>query len=405
MNIQEMHVMFRQYAQQMGMQNIRVVLPEQIDLLINTSINDIVNQLVRSSVGVVNDRIVTDNSKIQQINSLRTLYKVQDIDITPNSSYKSISVFYEVTVETDDTDSLDVSNRVLLVRINNLDAEIAIPKLRNKTDCVRFNNKIRQQFKEYMTYFSVDTIVNVEDEIAIVTITSTDKDSPISILSIGEALDTDSEERKKEILKHKEELAELKDETDSVFLFNKNSAYSGKLEGTNFPTNYLYVIDFSISYRQAKLGYNEIGLDYLYDENSFISNIFPVRLIDDVFLADTINDFQLAPKLRSPIIVNHDNSFDLYFPKFIKSNIGYTLENKLLPYKLRFAYIAKPAIVKYEQDIIGEDVDCDLPEHLHVDIVKHAVELYMQAIGRGNPQPREEQANTGQTTSVQQGQQ
>mgnify|MGYP006955536998 CR=1 FL=1 len=29
-----MHVMFRQYAQQMGMQNVRAILPEQIDLLI-----------------------------------------------------------------------------------------------------------------------------------------------------------------------------------------------------------------------------------------------------------------------------------------------------------------------------------------------------------------------------------
>ena len=47
MNIAEMHVWFRQYAQQMGMQNVRAILPEQIDVFINTSISDLVNQLVR----------------------------------------------------------------------------------------------------------------------------------------------------------------------------------------------------------------------------------------------------------------------------------------------------------------------------------------------------------------------
>ena len=44
MNTSEMHVMFRQYAQQMGMQNVRAILPEQIDLLLNTAVIDIVNK-------------------------------------------------------------------------------------------------------------------------------------------------------------------------------------------------------------------------------------------------------------------------------------------------------------------------------------------------------------------------
>ena len=87
MNIGQMHVMFRQFAQQMGMQNIRAILPEQIDLLLNTSIGDITNQLVRSSVGITNDRIITDNSKIQQINSLRTLYKTQIVRITKGNHF------------------------------------------------------------------------------------------------------------------------------------------------------------------------------------------------------------------------------------------------------------------------------------------------------------------------------
>ena len=84
MNIAEMHVWFRQYAQQMGLQNVRAILPEQIDLVINTT--DIVNQIITQNIGITNDRIITDNSKISQINSLRTLYK------TFGSSFKSTNV-------------------------------------------------------------------------------------------------------------------------------------------------------------------------------------------------------------------------------------------------------------------------------------------------------------------------
>ena len=81
MTIAEMHVDFRQYAQQMGMQNVRAILPEQIDILINQSIMDTVNQLIRENIGITNDRVVTDNSKIGQINAFRTLYDVKEVSI------------------------------------------------------------------------------------------------------------------------------------------------------------------------------------------------------------------------------------------------------------------------------------------------------------------------------------
>ena len=43
-------------------------------------------------------------------------------------------------------------------------------------------------------------------------------------------------------------------------------------------------------------------------------------------------------------------------------------------------YIAKPAVVAYKSDLGGTDVDCNLPEYMHVDILKHAVDLYRIAI-------------------------
>ena len=81
MTIEEMHVWFRQNAQQMGLQNVRAILPEQIDLLLNTSIYDTVNQIIQQNIGITNDRVITDNSKIGQINALRTLYKVKEVAI------------------------------------------------------------------------------------------------------------------------------------------------------------------------------------------------------------------------------------------------------------------------------------------------------------------------------------
>src|SRR5574344_2592935 len=90
MDISEMHKMFRQYSQQMGMQNVRAILPEQIDLLINNSINDIINQIITQNIGITNDRVITDNSKLNQVNALRSLYKVWKGAITlptPNTNY------------------------------------------------------------------------------------------------------------------------------------------------------------------------------------------------------------------------------------------------------------------------------------------------------------------------------
>ena len=81
MTISEMHVWFRQYAQQMGMQNVRAILPEQIDNLINTSTLDTVDEVINRNIGTTNDRIITDNAKIANINALRTLYKVKTIII------------------------------------------------------------------------------------------------------------------------------------------------------------------------------------------------------------------------------------------------------------------------------------------------------------------------------------
>ena len=253
MTIEDMHVWFRQNAQQMGLQNVRAILPEQIDLLLNTSIYDTVNQIIQQNIGITYDRVITDNSKIGQINALRTLYKVSEVPI----------------------------------------------------------------------------------------VLSTDKDLA------------------------QDEKLPFKGINSPIY------RYTGDIAGFNLnaeknPFTYLYLVDFSIDYGKPKSS-AETG-------DEFTSNLYPVRLIDDAYLADSLNDFILRPRLRSPLAVIYNGTMDLYFVKSIDGNGTFT--EGLQARNLRVSYIAKPAIVKYAADIGGTNVDCDLPEYLHNDICKHAIDLY-----------------------------
>ena len=83
MTIGEMHVMFRELAQQMGMQTTRAILPENIDICLNIAIKDTVKELIAENIGYVNpnDKISRHDNAISSINGLRTLMKKGNVDI------------------------------------------------------------------------------------------------------------------------------------------------------------------------------------------------------------------------------------------------------------------------------------------------------------------------------------
>lgn len=250
MDILEMHQMFRQYAQQMGMQNVRAIMPEQIDLLINNSISDTINQVITQNVGITNDRVISDASKLNQVNALKSLYKVWKGSIA------------DVT-----TKGLENTNYII---------SFILPLYNFKAD------------GSYVT----DT-------------------NPATAISL------------------------------------------------------LYIVDLSINYKKS----------------DFVTNVFPVRIIDDQFVADVVNDFVLAPTMRSPVASIHDNVIELYIDKADanpKNDQPFAFKGVNIN-ELRLSYIAKPAVVRFAEDVNGNNVDCDLPEYMHVDIVKHAVELYQLA--------------------------
>lgn len=266
MDISEMHQMFRQYAQQMGMQNVRAILPEQIDLLINNSISDTINQVITQNIGITNDRVISDASKLNQVNALKSLYKVWKGSIA------------DVTIKGKEKTSYIISFQLPL-------------------DCFKLKES-------------------------------------------GENVYT-----------NEEQYVEIKGEQRVT----KNYSI----------INFLYVVDLSINYNKT----------------NFVTNIFPVRIVDDQFVADVVNDFVLAPKMRSPVASIHDNLIELYIDKAdAKPENGQAFTfNGVSINELRLSYIAKPAVVRFAEDINGTNVDCDLPEYMHVDIVKHAVVLYQIA--------------------------
>lgn len=308
MNIPEMHVWFRQYAQQMGLQNVRAILPEQIDLVINTSITDIVNQIITQNIGITNDRIITDNSKIGQINALRSLYKVLLID-SRNFDKDDTSFIKRMYLNLSENKSTPVIEYWKMPASNGAPIRL-------------FNHN----------------------------------NTPAATLNSKEEFD------------------------DAV----KNNTYPGKVIKLKYnlifkSLDYLYIVDTSI--------------DYINDDIK--TNYFPIRIIDDVYLADTLNDFVLKPRRRSPIGVIYNNQLDLYLGE--KKEPG----SDLITNNVRFSYIAKPAKVAYLADLGGTNVDCDLPEYLHVDILKHAVDLYRIAVS-GQLYNSQQQARPQQQAQAQQ---
>lgn len=297
MTTPEMHIMFRQYAQQMGMQNVRAILPEQIDLLLNTSQMDIVNQIIKENIGITNDRVITDNSKVGQINALRSLYHVYEIVMSPTDAEKNNRVFNFFASDRN-------TGKMTTNFIN--DGEVSIP-------------------------------------------------------------------------------------------------------------DYMFLVDFSLSYKKVlnQQGYSGTSTYSapVFSEDSLETNYFPVRIIDDAYLADTLNDFVLKNRLRTPIIVtynigsveNRTHVFDLYIDKFHKVNVNgsdrYVLDGDLVPYSLRMSYIGKPNKIHYGEDLGLPNSDSDLPEYMHIDLIKHAVDLYHMAI-QGNLMATQQQEQNSQREAM-----
>ena len=318
MTIAEMHVNFRQYAQQMGMQNVRAILPEQIDLLINQSITDTVNQLIRENIGVTNDRVITDNSKIGQINAFRTLYDVIEVPFEINvTKYKILRrVKYTTQSGTIINDNITIKDELPSFTGYESDTEAAQAEGYDDGD-----KKTSQGRTEYIYYKEL---------------------VPYFTYKVADRLQG--------LIRHTNPGLDI----DPVF------------------GNYMFLVDLSINY------------DANNDSNETITTAwYPVRIIDSAYLSDTLNDFVLKNRFRSPVAcIYKDDTIELYIDTFAKG--AEPIINSpgviLTPKSLRIDCVRYPDKVRYSEDINGTSVDCNLPESMHGDIIKHAVDLYRIAL-------------------------
>lgn len=83
MNISKMHEMFRTVGQQVGMQDVRAILPESIDIFINIAIIEKARSIVMENTKTAfPNRVSIQNNFVSPINALRTLYRRKEITIT-----------------------------------------------------------------------------------------------------------------------------------------------------------------------------------------------------------------------------------------------------------------------------------------------------------------------------------
>lgn len=310
MTISEMHVWFRQYAQQMGMQNVRAILPEQIDSLINTAIKDTIDEVINKSIGTTNDKVITDNAKLANINALRTLYVVKTFTCYDGN------LVSEYNNEPYTFNSNDIGNALYYVdfSIRYANLKSGIPPLRVEDGATP---GISPGLQAYISNYTdlrelyADTIKQIEG---------------------GKDPEDDSDD-------NFVPLSEMKKRFDILF---------GDADNTKW---------------------------------------FPIRIIDDSYLADVLNDWVLAPRMRTPIMVIYNNNnesqtdsvFELYIGENDYSGIKSVTSSNALA-KIRCSYIKKPREVHYLSDVGGTNVDSDLPEQLQIPMLKHAVDLYRVSI-------------------------
>lgn len=78
-----MHEMFRTVGQQVGMQDVRAILPESIDIFINIAIIEKARSIVMENTKTAfPNRVSIQNNFVSPINALRTLYRRKEITIT-----------------------------------------------------------------------------------------------------------------------------------------------------------------------------------------------------------------------------------------------------------------------------------------------------------------------------------
>ena len=97
MDIREMHQYFRVYGQQVGMELVRAILPEEIDVFLNSAINETVRTIVATNVAQGAEGKIIQNTNISPINALRDLYMRVVTSVKINDSDNKFQLVFDNT--------------------------------------------------------------------------------------------------------------------------------------------------------------------------------------------------------------------------------------------------------------------------------------------------------------------
>lgn len=369
MDIEAMHKLFRELGQQMGLQNVRAIIPEEIDILLNTSISDYVNNIIQTNVNNVTDKVTGDNAKVSQINALSTLYKTVDLNLCKNKL--GVKLFLELLDENVNVGKLtrciqDMPGHLLIV-------DFAINYIKSTSGLVPTYVASGYFLKDLNKESGLkDTYEDYPEELIDGETYNTSIATGLDNTFTFEVYDSDSGFLVDKSIEDDESRSAVA-RTMCCLRPQTNSQTGRHYWGINTRSNE------SVKYVTIPVR-KYVELDSL----TTVTRWFPVRIIDDANVAWTLNDSCLKATLASPIITmsNKFDTIDLYIDKFVKKNNNkYFLKGDLIPYKLRMQYIAKPATVRFS-NTPAQCVDCDLPEFTHVTIVKNAVDLFIKAINK-----------------------
>jgi len=113
------------------------------------------------------------------------------------------------------------------------------------------------------------------------------------------------------------------------------------------------------------------------------NDLYDCRIIEVEDLGSTINDYCNRPTFETPIVTTTSIDDGLYLEIYNgnTSKVQYE-KNKFKPIAyLYVTFIKYPKEVKYDRQNSINNIDCDLPEYLHEEVVTNAAQIYLTSIG------------------------
>ena len=113
------------------------------------------------------------------------------------------------------------------------------------------------------------------------------------------------------------------------------------------------------------------GFRVIYNDNT----MYDCRIVEAEYLAQTLNDYCNRAAKDSPICTVSGDTNKISLEVYTGNSTSNIIS------KIQYLYIKNPAVVYYDENDINKCVNCDLPSYLHLDVVKRAVNVYLQSIG------------------------